>query len=97
MPAHPVPIPPHIVRFATRFMGLLMPRIRAAERAPGAEPCPELAFLAMSGNQLPWLGKPHVPDYVQDQARALALGTTEGTGRRRAARPSRSSHNRRRK
>jgi hypothetical protein len=34
----------------------------------------------MSGNQLPWLRIPHVPDYVQDQVRALALGPSEGEG-----------------
>src|SRR5262249_55058359 len=47
MPAHAATIPPRIVDFATRYMRELMPRIRAAEREPGAEPCPELAFLAM--------------------------------------------------
>jgi hypothetical protein len=80
MPAHPVSIPPHIVDFATRYMRVLMPRIRAAERERGAEPCPELAFLAMAGNQLPLLLHPLLPDYVQDQVRALALGPTEGEG-----------------
>ena len=80
MQADPVPIPPHLVRFATRYMRKLMPRIRAAEGEPGAEPCPELAFLAMTGNVLPMLGSPHLPDYVQAQARALALGPTEGEG-----------------
>jgi hypothetical protein len=80
MPAHPVTIPPRIVRFATRYMGLLMPRIRAAEAAPGTEPCPELACLAMSGNQLLLLRNPHLPGYVQDQVRALALGPPEGEG-----------------
>jgi hypothetical protein len=39
-----------------------------------------LAVLAMSGSWLPWLGDPHVPDYVQTQVRALALGPTEGEG-----------------
>jgi hypothetical protein len=80
MPAHPVTIPPRIIRFATRYMSLLMPRIRAAERALGAEFCPELVCLAMSGNQLPWLRHPQVPDYVQAQVRALALGPSEGEG-----------------
>jgi hypothetical protein len=80
MPAHPITIPPHIVHFATYYMRELMPRIRAAEREPGAEPCPELALMATSGNQLPWLRHPHVPDYIQAQVRALALGPTEGEG-----------------
>ena len=80
IPDQPATIPPHVVEFATRYMRQLMPRIRAAEREPGAEPCPELAFLAMAGNQLPLLRNPHVPDYVQAQLRALALGTTEGEG-----------------
>jgi hypothetical protein len=80
MPAEPVPIPAHIVDFATRVMRQLMPRIRAAELEPGAEPCPEMAFLAMRGNVLPMLHRPHLPDYVQAQVRALALGPTEGEG-----------------
>ena len=80
MPAQPATIPQHVIDFATRFMRELMPRIRAAEREPGAEPCPELAFLAMAGNQLPLLRNPHVPDYVQAQLRAVALGPTEGEG-----------------
>jgi hypothetical protein len=80
MPADPVTIPQYVVAFATHYMRLLLPRIRAAEREPGAEPCPELALLAMAGNVLPMLHSPHLPDYVQAQVRALALGPTEGEG-----------------
>src|SRR5262245_37668197 len=80
MPAQPPTIPQHVIDFATCYMRLLMPSIRAAEQVPGAEPCPELACLAMSGNQLPLLRLPNLPDYVQAQVRALALGPTEGDG-----------------